>query len=193
MSDKNTPFSYRWVEFFGNKAPDFLRCAHLTTVSPVITIAPPYECGGILKEITDGGVLSPMRLTGLFWMMADSLAKDTAKAEDNRSILFNAALKYIHDNVNKPTSVEEAARAVGVSRGYLSKIFSKFIDQSPKQYITSYHINEAKALLSGTSLTVSEVAEKVGYENIFDFSRAFKKITGQSPTEFKKENSHNMK
>lgn len=187
-SDKDNPFSYRWVEFFGNKALDFLSCAHLTKENPVHIATEPYECGNILKEITDGGVLSAMRLTGLFWMMADSLAKDNTRNTDNLSVLFNNALKYIHENVNKQTTVEDVAHTIGVSRGYLSKIFSKFINQSPKQYITFFHINEAKSLLSGTNMSISEISSAVGYDTISDFTRSFKKMTGQTPTEFRKDN-----
>lgn len=189
LSDSAEPFSYRWIEFFGSKAVDFLQCARLSVESPIYTDCPPYKCGDILKELTDGGVLSPMRLTGMFWLLADSFARGGSGSNDMFSQLFNAALKYIHANVASQTSVDSVAKAVGVSRGYLSKIFSKFIDQSPKQYITSYHMNEAKSLLSGTSMSVSEVASAVGFENISDFTRTFKKTVGVSPTRFRKDNS----
>lgn len=185
-SDSDNPFSYRWIEFFGDKSLDFLSSAHLTKETPIYVASEPFECGDILKQITDCGILSPMRLTGLFWMMASALSKGSLKATDNLAVLFNSALKYIHENVTSPTAVEDVARSIGVSRGYLSKIFSKFICQSPKQYITFYHINEAKSLLLGTDMLISEVAENVGYATISDFTRAFTKTVGQSPTEFKK-------
>ncbi|MBR5535160.1 MAG: AraC family transcriptional regulator [Clostridia bacterium] len=190
-SDKSDPFFYRWIEFFGDKAIDFLRTANLTLENPIHTATEPYDCGRILTEITESGVLSPMRLTGLFWMMADSLAKDNTRISDNVSVIFNDALKYIHANVHNHTTVEEVASNVGVSRGYLSKIFSRFINQSPKQYIITYHINEAKSLLLGTAMTVSEIGFAVGFENISDFTRTFKRITGLTPSDFK--NIHTQK
>ncbi len=190
-SDSDDPFSYRWIEFFGNKSLDFLTSAHLTKENPIHIASEPYECGKILKQITDCGILSPMRMTGLFWMMADSLSKGTSNATDNLSVLFNNALKYIHDNVSSPTTVEDVAKAIGVSRGYLSKIFSKFIDQSPKQYITFFHISEAKSLLSGTTMNISHVAASVGYDTVSDFTRAFKKTVGLTPSEYKKQHTQN--
>lgn len=190
-SDSVDPFSYRWIEFFGDKAVHFLQAASLTLDNPVHTAAEPFECGTILTQITESGVLSPMRLTGLFWLMADSLANDNLRISDNISAIFNDALKFIHDNVHIHTTVEDVAVAIGVSRGYLSKIFSRFINQSPKQYIVSYHINEAKSLLLGTNMTVSQISEAVGFLNLSDFTRAFKRVTTLTPKEYKKQYTQN--
>lgn len=185
-SDENDPFMYAWIEFFGNKVPDLLQSASLSVANPIHTASEPYECGDALMQIVNAGTMSPMRLTAHFWLLADCLAKNADRSSDYQELIFNKALKYIHSNVNRQTTVEDVARHAAVSRGYLAKIFSKYIHQSPKQYITSFHINEAKSLLSGTALSVSEVASKVGYDNTADFTRTFKRITEMTPSEFKK-------
>ncbi len=185
-SDADEPFTYAWIEFFGGKVPDFLRASGLTAENPIYIAAPPYECGEVLRQITSGEPISPMRLTGLFWIMADCMTKNESGAEDNMSLLFSKALKYIHENSSSHITVEDVAREIAVSRGYLPKIFARFITQTPKQYITYFHINKAKSLLYDTDVSISEVAERVGYDSLSDFTHAFKKLTGMTPTEYRK-------
>lgn len=190
-ADHNEPFSYRWIEFFGEKAPEFLQMSHLSSKNPIYTACEPFECRNILEQITDMGHMPQTRLTALFWMFVDSIVKEHNRPENNLTSLFNNALEYIHLNINKALSVEDVAAFVGISRGYLSRIFSKFISQSPKQYILSCRINKAKSLLLSTNMSIKEIASEVGYETTSDFTKVFKRLTGYAPTEYKKELSDN--
>lgn len=189
-SDKNDPFTYRWVEFFGNKAYDFLQTAGLTMENPVYTASEPYDSGRILKEMTDIGAVSSFQITGLFWMLANSLIKEKEHKFDNTENLFRSALRYIHENVDKPTTVEDVSKNTGVTRGYLAKIFNKCINQPPKQYIVRYHMNEARSLLAGTDMTVAEVAAAVGYNSPADFTKAFSKLMKCSPSAYRKQQNN---
>jgi AraC family transcriptional regulator of arabinose operon len=56
---------------------------------------------------------------------------------------------------------------------------------SPQEYILNYRMNQASILLKNTSLPVSEIADKVGYDDALNFSKAFKKIYGINPTNFR--------
>lgn len=61
-----------------------------------------------------------------------------------------------------------------------------FFYVSPKQNLLSERMNQAKFLLQSQNYSVGEVASKVGYDNIYHFSKQFKKTAGMSPSEYRK-------
>ena len=70
---------------------------------------------------------------------------------------------------------------------YISKIFKSEMGESPIHYLIRVRMEKAKALLeSGASLSIGEIAEKVGYEDAYHFSKLFKKTYGVSPSKMRK-------
>ena len=67
------------------------------------------------------------------------------------------------------------------------RCFKRYMGMTPLQYVTSIRITKAKDLLKNTAFTIQEVGRLVGYENPLYFSRIFKKQTGHSPSEYRKE------
>ena len=76
----------------------------------------------------------------------------------------------------------------GVTRGYLHTLFTRFLDQSPQDYLVSYRVTRAEQLLALTELTVEGVAQSCGYSDPLVFSKLFKKRTGQTPSAYRREN-----
>lgn len=68
---------------------------------------------------------------------------------------------------------------------HLSRIFKEYFNTGVHQYLSQIRINEAKKLLRETDKTVEEVGNEVGYNNIYSFSRAFKRITDFSPSQYR--------
>ena len=66
-------------------------------------------------------------------------------------------------------------------------MFIRYLEISPKEYLERYRIRKASALLRTTDLTVGSIATSVGYDNGLYFSKAFRRMTGQSPTECRME------
>jgi YesN/AraC family two-component response regulator len=77
---------------------------------------------------------------------------------------------------------EELAATVGLTPGYLSKIFKQHAGISMKEYMTKVRLDRAKYLLSETSMNVSQVSDALGYSSIFLFSKQFKKQFGLPPS-----------
>ncbi|MCQ2584006.1 MAG: helix-turn-helix transcriptional regulator [Treponema sp.] len=67
----------------------------------------------------------------------------------------------------------------------MTTFFKKASGKSLKQFILERKMEEAKALLSDSTRTVSEIAYSLGFSDNHNFSRAFKKVTGQSPSEYR--------
>ena len=100
---------------------------------------------------------------------------------------MNDAVKYFHENYNKPIRIEEYAGKRGMSVSWFIRNFREYTGSTPTQYILSLRISNAQSLLENTSCNITEIAEIVGYDNPLYFSRLFKKQSGMSPSEFRRQ------
>ena len=80
--------------------------------------------------------------------------------------------------------VQNIAKAVGVSRSHLYRVFMANVGQSPIDYLTDYRISEACYLLKNSHLSIAEIAVSVGFFDQFYFSRVFKKVKGVPPSRY---------
>ena len=94
------------------------------------------------------------------------------------------AIKYIQFNYSHDISIDDIAKAVGVSRSHLYRVFMSNVGQSPIDYLTSYRISEACFLLKNSQLSIAEIAVSVGFFDQFYFSRVFKKSKGVPPSKY---------
>ncbi len=83
-------------------------------------------------------------------------------------------------------TLEEIGAKLNVTPEYLGTLFHKEVGISFSTYIKNHRINKAKELLCGTELKLYQIAEQVGYNDSKYFSKVFKEITGQLPTEYRK-------
>ena len=79
---------------------------------------------------------------------------------------------------------DDIAKAVGVSRSHLYRVFMSNVGQSPIDYLTNYRISEACYLLKNSELSIAEIAVSVGFFDQFYFSRVFKKNKGVPPSRY---------
>lgn len=94
------------------------------------------------------------------------------------------ALEYITQNFDKPIKNEDLAKVAGLSNVYFRKIFTDVIGTSPNAYIHKIRIDKAKEMLKSEYSNISEIAASLGYPNIYDFSRDFKKHVGIPPSKY---------
>lgn len=100
------------------------------------------------------------------------------------------AVHYFNDNYSKPISIEQYAKEHLISVNWFIHHFKNVMKVPPMQYILSLRMSAAKGYLEKTDKNVSEIAKAVGYDNALYFSRLFKKHTGFSPSEYKKNNKN---
>lgn len=95
------------------------------------------------------------------------------------------AEQYIGCNFTNPDlTVTEIAKKVDLSTRYFTEIFKEQFSVTPMKYVSWLRIKHAKQLLDAGFHSVTEIAGICGYNDIYCFSKAFKKITGMSPTEY---------
>ena len=99
------------------------------------------------------------------------------------------AIDYILKNYDKPIKNEDLARLTGYSTVYFRKLFTKLYGVSPITYVHELRIKKGKEMLMGEQISITEVSDTLGYQNIYDFSRTFKKHVGLSPSKYIKQYS----
>jgi len=88
---------------------------------------------------------------------------------------------------DKSFSISSMLKEIPLNDDYIRKLFLKEVGTTPLQYLTEKRINHAKQLLETryeTSAKIKEIADKAGFNDQYYFSRAFKKVTGKSPSEW---------
>jgi transcriptional regulator GlxA family with amidase domain len=95
------------------------------------------------------------------------------------------ALRRLHDDVAHAWSVEELARAAGLSRSVFSVRFGQKVGVPPMQYVMGWRMALAKAMLRRDTLPLEAVAAAIGYQSASAFSTAFRREVGSPPSHFR--------
>jgi len=98
---------------------------------------------------------------------------------------ISRARQFIAEHQGDDLSLAEVARAVNTSTFYFCKLFKKATGLNFTEYLSRVRIEKAKNLLLNPNLRISEIAYAIGFQSLTHFNRVFKKITGESPTEFR--------
>lgn len=100
-------------------------------------------------------------------------------------IAFSRAIDYVENHLNENITVKKMAEEAGYQSGYFTKIFQKRMGISPQQFIARKKTQKAIEMLTSANLSVSVIAEELGFSNQFYFCNFFKKQTGMTPTEYR--------
>jgi AraC-like DNA-binding protein len=98
--------------------------------------------------------------------------------------LLARALRRLHGDVAHAWSVEELARAAGLSRSVFSERFSQKVGVPPMQYLMDWRMALAKAMLQRDTPPLEAVAAAIGYQSASAFSTAFRREVGSPPSHF---------
>lgn len=99
--------------------------------------------------------------------------------------LMQSIIDYISKNFKEDLSLQKVASAVGYEYHYISRFFSDIFHTNFRELLNEYRIAYAKELLENTDKTISVISEEVGFNNTRTFGRAFKKLTGISPKNYR--------
>ena len=121
----------------------------------------------------------------LRYLKPDGALEELRQSSSKSWIHVENAINYIQNgDIARELTNEQIAAAIGVSPNYLTRAFQKHIGISLHKYIVTLRMERAQQLLLSGRLNVSEAAAQVGYSSVFVFSKAFKRLTGVSPSDF---------
>lgn len=131
------------------------------------------------------GILDVMFSLIMRKIVKQNSSKAKTWSHASQDIDIKHALEILHSDVAKNWSLEELAKLVGLSRAGFALKFKRTMGDSPLHYLTMLRIQSAMQLLSTTDMKIENVALQVGYQDAFGFSKAFKKIAGIPPRDFR--------
>lgn len=92
---------------------------------------------------------------------------------------------FVMENIEKPLRIKDIADHLAVSESNLRKVFREEFNVSLGAYLRTTRFGQSGALLRGTEMSISKIAQLSGFESIASFSQAYKKAFGVTPTEFR--------
>ena len=98
--------------------------------------------------------------------------------------LIQTIQEYIDNNLNGKVQLNEVAEVFGLSAAYLSVLFKKTTETGFSEYVYTKKIEKAKEMLLSGDMKIYEVADALGFESAYYFSKVFKKVDGHSPREY---------
>lgn len=99
--------------------------------------------------------------------------------------LMTEACLYISQNCTKPLTLDDISHHLGVSKSYFSHLFKKYTNMTFIDFLTTERIKRTEFLISNPKAHIIDIAFDSGFSSISSFNRAFKKIKGLSPSEFR--------
>lgn len=118
-------------------------------------------------------------------LSAQNSIYDKYDTSGNSSQLYNDIADYIRLNVCSNLKVSDVADYFGYNEKYLTTYFKKWSKISIKQFILQEKMESAKAQLSETNHSVSQIGYTIGYSDPHNFTNAFKKVTGLTPSDYR--------
>jgi AraC-like DNA-binding protein len=143
----------------------------------------------IVREVVKPGEESQLLVRSLLGVLLVHLSRRAGKKPEPGGLdsgQFQAASKFLAESGMAWPSVAQIAGAAGLSADYFSRLFQRTTGKSVRRWIVEERIRAATELLGDPSMSIGQVAERLGYQDLFYFCRQFKQVMGVSPSGFRK-------
>lgn len=184
-ADKTDPWSLYWLHFQGTSAHAAFSSLALSVTNPTLSI---QRWRTLLPLVTDllnlqhqrftiaGGVLAATLLQHLMAQLPLLIEPSSAA-----SFSLTALERYMRDNCHRDLQLDDFAAFTGLSRYHFAKKFKVLTGTAPMRYFNQIKINLACQLLDTTTDSIRTIAQAVGFDDPYYFSRLFKKTMGIAP------------
>ena len=186
-ADKENPWTYRWVGIDGRNVEKFFDNGGINAQNPVMDAS--EELPYVMEQIIDCAENNDrLGFTALLYSFMSSVGAgvNNVSVNTNAENYIKKACEYIHSRLHTKLTVQEVSTYLNIDRSYLTFLFRRELSLSPQQYILAEKMKTACEYLSTTDYDVSHIAQSVGYEDLFAFSHAFKRVVGTSPSLYRK-------
>lgn len=160
--------------------------------------AVPLTLGLLDRELGDEGLGATSATHGLLDALFAFALREIAERENPGAPGWHHAiadrpirqvLTLMHGNLGHGWTLDELGQQVGLSRSALAERFRSAMGDTPLNHLRTLRMQKAMQLLAETRQTLEQVAQAVGYQDAFGFSKVFKRTTGQSPRQFREQDA----
>lgn len=184
-----------WVGFNGSYAQQLMEADFFSANDPLVNIKLNRDILVLFRRLLDTAKESltgyPQQLAGITMQLlglVNTISQHIEFDNDPVGRLISKAKFLLEESFENQLDMEHLANQLPMGYSSFRKAFKKITGESPNQYHLNLRLNRAKDLLSSTALNINEIADQTGFENVFYFSKLFKKKNGVSPNSFRKMN-----
>lgn len=189
--ERGAPMVKYFVDFAGQLASKAVSFGPWLELRP-LRVGDPARLGALFEELqrvgrrpaTHADRLCVLLLEQIVLLAADEAVPDESAASP-AWVTYQRCRGYLERHGLRLRSLAEAAAACSVSEAYLCRLFHRYDAVSPYQLLMRLKMARAAALLLNRHLLVKEIGQRVGFEDPYHFSKAFKRAYGISPAAFR--------
>jgi AraC-like DNA-binding protein len=191
IGNKADPLVKYFVDFTGTRAMLLLRSSGLLP-GHVSEVAPAHVLQPLFDELIEAGLQvrsqSPLLCAKLLDCLALRIAGSRAPLASSKTPAYSSfqrCRQYIEQHSLRLKNLRQISTECHINNAYLCRLFRRYDNQSPGQYLLRLKMNYAAQRLQDPGALVRNVAEEAGFPDPFHFSRAFTSVFGLSPSAFR--------
>lgn len=189
----DSQWEFKWMHFNGPSCSNYMELLNGTGLA-IVEIADVSSFNRYFEEIEQliakKDILADIEISRLLTEIMTELLKYRYRPERNEKYMqystdIDRIVHYIHNNYSRRISTDDFANIVHLSKYHFMRVFKTHTGTSPYEYLIKHRINQARLLLKNTRNPVNEISCHVGYGNVNNFIRDFKKYVGTTPKKYR--------
>jgi AraC-like DNA-binding protein len=187
------PWEFRWVHINGVSCYEFFNLINdnsinIIEIDDIVEINLQFE--EMLNNMKINNYSTDINISRILNNMMTSLTLKKLQPNINKQyythkVEIDKVISYIEENYSIKVNIDDFVKLVHISKYHFLRIFKSFTGLSPYEYLTNYRIKKSKQLLKNTELSVNEISVYIGYNNVNNFIRDFKKYVEITPGQFR--------
>lgn len=190
-ADEHSPWSIHWTHVRGDEVEAFIDLLNISANSHVLPLGPgqfdpsPFQLihDTLAADYTVGSLLSASVQIRLIVSQLHNIQTKQNNARGDDPI--EKSIRWMREQLHARIELPEFARKAGLSIAQYSAAFRKKTGYPPVEFYLRLKVQHACRLLDSTTLRIGEIANDLGYEDAFYFSRLFSRIMGKSPRAYR--------
>jgi AraC-like DNA-binding protein/mannose-6-phosphate isomerase-like protein (cupin superfamily) len=192
-SSEEKPWDIYWFHFKGESAGIYAGSKEQFSLLEVPLSGMP-QLTGLFHSVydtlaggyTENNMIYVSQCFGYFMAILFYLPFHQQGSKDRQILYIESTTDYMKDNLGKILTLQDMAEHSKLSKSQLAHVFKEKTGYSPIDFFIHLKIQKACSCLDFSDMSVAEVAQMLGYEDPYYFSRAFKKVMGMAPSDYRK-------
>lgn len=190
VADSKNPWEYCWIGFDGHETNSILEHCGLTDADLIFHVEDKNIAADLLELnqiFSEGAGNRYTYVSYLYKIFSYMLQTTKAAASSIAESYLEQATAYINQNYIYDIKIKDIAKAIGIDRTYLYRLFMESKKVSPQQYLIDYRLQAVCRNLKDSKLTVTEIAYSCGFKDTPSLNKHFKRHYCITPLQYRKE------